>query len=255
MQQAQRTPGRRLLDVLDVHWYPEARGGNVRVCEDEARPDVAAARVQSPRSLWDPTYKEASWIANDVLRGPIRLLPRLQEKIDKHYPGTRLAITEYYYGGGADISGAIAEADVLGIFGREGLFAAALWHIGRTDDRFIYAAFAMFRNYDGKGGCFGDTGLAAKTSDVERTSIYASQDKQNRVFLVAINKSNGPVAAQIRLGGYRSRAKAAVYQLTKAGPQPVRVKDITMTAAGQLDYELPAESVSTLVLARSAPRE
>ena len=151
MRLAEQKAGHRLLDVLDVHWYPEARGGNVRVCEDDARPEVAAARVQAPRSLWDPSYTEKSWITQWSTRGPIRLLPRLREKIEKNYPGTRLAITEYYYGGGADISGGLAQADVLGIFGREGVFAAALWHTGRTDDRFIHAAFAMYRNCDGKG--------------------------------------------------------------------------------------------------------
>ena len=123
----------------------------MRISEDDARPEVAAARVQAPRSLWDPSYTEKSWITQWSTHRPIRLLPRLREKIEKNYPGTRLAITEYYYGGGADISGALAQADVLGIFGREGVFAAALWHTGRTDDRFIYAAFAMYRNYDGKG--------------------------------------------------------------------------------------------------------
>ncbi len=34
MAAAQVTDGRRVLDVLDVHWYPEATGGGVRVTED-----------------------------------------------------------------------------------------------------------------------------------------------------------------------------------------------------------------------------
>jgi hypothetical protein len=158
MSEAEQTAGRRLVDVLDVHFSPEAQGAKKRVTEDDSSPEVAAARIQSPRSLWDPNYKEARWIAGAV--GPIRLLPRLREKIEKHYPGTKLALTEYYYGGGDHISGALAQADVLGIYGREGVFAAALWHLGRTDDRFIHAAFAMFRNYDGADGAFGDQGLA-----------------------------------------------------------------------------------------------
>ena len=39
----------------------------------------------------------------------------------------KIAITEYNYGGNNHISGAIAQADVLGIFGREGVFAANFW--------------------------------------------------------------------------------------------------------------------------------
>src|SRR5690606_36395816 len=110
--------------------------------------------------------------------GPINLLPRLQDKIDDHYPGTRLAITEYSYGGGAHISGGIAQADVLGIFGRHGLFAATTWRLDE-DQRFIYGAFDMFRNFDGNGGSFGDTRIRATTSDIESTSVYASIDAGN----------------------------------------------------------------------------
>ena len=222
MRLAQQKARQRLLDVLDVHWYPEAQGGEVRICEDDARPEVAAARVQAPRSLWDANYTEKSWITQWSTRGPIRLLSRLREKIEKNYPGTRLAITEYYYGGGADISGALAQADVLGIFGREGVFAAALWHTGRTDDRFIYAAFAMYRDYDGKGGNFGETGLAARSSDVERTSVYASLNTQHRMVLVAINKSDRAIPVQIRLGNCPKITRAAVFRLTQAAPRPVR---------------------------------
>ena len=54
--------GRKLMDVLDLHWYPEAQGGGVRITENNNSSAVVAARVQAPRSLWDPTYTETSWI-------------------------------------------------------------------------------------------------------------------------------------------------------------------------------------------------
>jgi O-glycosyl hydrolase len=201
--------------------------------------------------LWDASYTETSWITKHSTHGPIRLLPRVREKIEKHYPGTPLAITEYYYGGGVDISGALAEADVLGIFGREGVFAAALWHVGKTDDRFIHAAVAMFRNYDGQGGHFGDTSLAATTSDVEHASVYASLDAQDRVVIVALNKSQDSLPVEIVLKGAPPSGNAKVYQLTKTRPQPVRIDDVPAGSAGLLRCELPAQSVSTLVLDRS----
>lgn len=253
MHEADRKSGQRLLDVLDVHWYPEARGGPVRITADDADRAVSDARVQAPRSLWDPNYVEDSWITKDSTRGPIQLLPRLHQKIDKYYRGTRLAITEYYYGGGDDISGALAQADALGIFGREGLFAAALWHMGKTDDRFIRAAFAMFRNYDGRGGAFGDVSLAAKTNDVENTSVYASVDGKHRVIIVAINKSRAPLLVEMRLRRAPSSRFAAVYQLAGDRPQPVRGNDMLVDPSGHLHCELPARSVSTLVLTSGKP--
>ena len=74
--------GKRLIDYLDLHWYPEAQGGGTRVTESSNAAAVVTAREQAPRSLWDDTYKEQSWIANDVVQGPIKLLPWLQQKID-----------------------------------------------------------------------------------------------------------------------------------------------------------------------------
>ena len=249
MRKAEAAAGHRLVDVLDLHWYPEAQGGGKRITEDDASPAVAAARVQAPRSLWDPAYTEKSWIAGN-LHEPIRLLPRVRQQIEKQYPGTKLALTEYYYGGGADISGALAEADALGIFGREGLFAACLWHIGRTDDRFIQAAFAMFRDYDGKGGSFGPAGLAVSGGDPAQASVYASIDEARHVVLVAINKTTAALPVKITVKGAPQFSQASLYRLTAATPKPSAgaAGEVKISAAGMLDTELPAQSVTTFIL-------
>jgi hypothetical protein len=247
MAAAEKKAGKRLVDVFDFHWYPEARGGKKRITEDDAAPEVAAARVQSPRSLWDATYKENSWVSG-AAGGAVRLLPRLREKIDKFYPGTKLAMTEYYYGGGDHISGALAQADVLGILGREGAFAAALWHLGRTDDRYIHAAFAMFRNYDGKDGAFGDTGLAVTGGDPARASLYASVDARNRVVLVAINKTEAPLSTKIDLKGVPAFKSIGVFRLIAADAKPVASEDVLSKDPAALLLDLPPLSVSTYVL-------
>jgi hypothetical protein len=249
MAEAEQSEGRRLLDVLDIHWYPEAQGGGVRITGPNADPAVAAARKQAPRSLWDPTYTETSWIAEFSTNGPINLLPRLQDKIDDHYPGTRLAITEYSYGGGAHISGGIAQADVLGIFGRHGLFAATMWRLDE-DQRFIYGAFDMFRNFDGNGGSFGDTSIRATTSDIESTSVYASIDagNSNRMVIVCINKADVPQSATIEINHPVQFASARAYTLTSASSTPEPQDDVPVGASNTLAYVMPANSVSTLVL-------
>jgi hypothetical protein len=245
MSAAEKKAGRRLVDVLDIHWYPEAHGANRRVTEDDPSPEVAKARIQSTRSLWDPSYKESSWIANAV--GPIRLLPRMREKIEKNYPGTKLAITEYYFGGGDHISGALAQADVLGLFGREGVFAATLWHLGRTKDTFIHAAFAMFRNFDGAGGAFGDTGLAVSGGDAARASLFASVDDKKRVVLVALNKTDGPLPVRVDLKDLPSFKAASLYRLTSTEPKPASQPELKVSGTA-LELELPPLSISTLVL-------
>jgi len=249
MKAAEAKAGKRLLDVLDIHWYPEAQGGGKRICEDDTNPGIVAGRLQAPRSLWDDTYVEESWIAKDVLgKKAIRLLPRIREKVEKNYPGTKVAITEYYYGGGAHISGGIAQADVLGVFGREGLFAACLWHLGKTDARFIYAGYALYRNYDGQGGQFGDTGLGVTGGDAAKAMLFASVDEKKRLVLVALNKTDKPLTAEIHLKGGAKFAKAKPFVLTDAKAELVAGAELSAKPDGSLDYPMPPYSATTLVL-------
>jgi hypothetical protein len=260
MRTASQADGRRLLDVLDIHWYSEVHANGTRILDDWATQTdaVVQARVQAPRSLWDPTYTETSWVI-DVTGGPVRLIPRLRDKIAAHYPGTGIAITEYFYGGGGHVSGGVAQADVLGIFGREGVFAATLWPLSNLDAyggnaelayRYVRGAFAMYRNYDGAGGRFGDVGLQATTTNVAGTSVYASQHTSdaNRVVLIAINKTNAPMTAGITVRHPATFASAEVYTLTAASGSPVRGADLAPSATNAFLYTMPAMSVTTLVL-------
>lgn len=251
MAAAEQKYGKRLLDVLDVHWYPESRSAKgVRITmgpgEHDGSAEVAAVRVQAPRSLWDLTYTEETWITQSQLHGPVALIPRLKAKIAEAYPGTKLAITEYNFGGGADISGAIAQADVLGIFGREGVFAAALW--AGKDVPFLGAAFECYRNFDGKKGVFGDVSVYAGTSDVEGSSVYASVDSAGggRMVVVAINKTDHELTGVFKLSGVEVK-HGQVYRVTGAGPKVVDAGTVAVEGGG-FTYRLPALSVSTVEL-------
>jgi hypothetical protein len=249
MKSRSDTAGRRLVDVLDVHWYPEDRSGGVRVIGTEATAGVVAARLNAPRSLWDTSFVEPSWIGENV--GAVRLLPRLKGKIDTHFPGTKLAITEYNYGGSTHISGGIAQADVLGIFGRENVFAATYWPIVDDND-YIWGGFEMYRNYDGAGGAFGDTHIQAQTSDSAQTSVYASVDaaSPDRMVVVAINRTAGARSAGLRIWHTAGFSRARVYRLTSASSQPQAAGEIMLNQVNALQYTMPAYSVSTLVFTR-----
>jgi hypothetical protein len=259
--------GERLLDVLDVHWYPEATGANAsgvqtRITEDDNSPGVAEARMQAPRSLWDPTYVEDSWITADSTGGqPIQLLPRLQGEINANYAGTKLSISEYNYGGGDNISGGIAEADVLGIFGKYGVFSAAEWPL-LSKEPFIMGAFRMFRNYDGNGGTFGDTSISAADSDTVDTSLYAStfSTDPGKMVLVAINKTSSALAADFNLtDNTEPYSSFAVYQLTANstitpdGDTALPSYVGSFPIADLSDYSMPADSVNTIVLSVPEP--
>lgn len=245
--------GRKLMDVLDLHWYTEVYADGQRITNNIATPAAVEARVQAPRSLWDPTYVEDSWISqwgtwagSPGNQGPVQLLPRVQRDIDDFNPGTKIAITEYDYGGGDHISGAIAQADALGIFGREGVFAASLWGEGTYQN----AAFAMFLDYDGAGGAFGDTSIAANTSDIAQSAVYASMDASDpdRMVLVAINRTGAAITTGIAVTHDRLFDHAEAYLLTSAVRSPQRVADIEIELVNAFQYTMPAYSVTTLVL-------
>lgn len=249
---ASDTYGKPLVDVYDFHWYSEATDGATRVTNLTGSTLTAAqvqAIVQSPRSLWDPTFTENSWIVNDVLGEPIKLLPRLQAKINAEFPGTKISITEYENGGDNHIAGTIAQADNLGVFGAQGVFVATLWPLGNCP--YILAGFRAFRGFDGATASFGDTSLLASSSNVQNVMVYASSDstKPGRTVFVAINRSTSPQVTAIN--GVALSGTASVYQMTSAsaqGQNPVHPVAITpMAVSGSsLTITLPALSVSTI---------
>src|SRR5262249_32678188 len=112
---------------------------------------AANYRVQAPRELWDSTFVENSWITNTLSGNKaIALLPRMNDKLARKNPHMKLAISEWNYGGGSDVSGTIASADVLGLFGVYGVEMAMMWPVWH-DESFTYAAFDVYRNFDGNG--------------------------------------------------------------------------------------------------------
>jgi hypothetical protein len=245
--------GKPLVDVYDFHWYSEATDGTTRVINMNGASLTDAqvqAIVQSPRSLWDTTFKENSWITNSVLGGPIYILRRLQAKIDAANPGMKIAITEYENGGFNHTAGTIAQADNLGVFGSEGVFAANFWPPGGTYS-YALAGFRAFRGFDGASANFGDTSLQTTSSSVKDVVVYASSDSATpgRFVFVAINRSNATKVTAIN--GQSLIGTAHLYQMTAASSagqtvvQPVSIG--TMPVSGSsLTITLPAYSVTTI---------
>ncbi len=211
--------GRPLVDVYDFHWYPEATdSAGTRITglmSPTLTDDQVQAIVQSPRSLWDKTYKEKSWITKDVIGEPIDLLDRLQSRIDAENPGMKLALTEYDNGGGQHIAGTIAQADNLGVFGARGLFAANMWLLSGKEP-YSLAGFRAFRDFDGAGHHFGDTSIQATSNNVANVTVYVSTDssRAGRVVMVAINRS--PAAQVTSITGQPLSGAAHLFQMTAA---------------------------------------
>jgi fibronectin type 3 domain-containing protein len=258
LKTASTTYGKPLVDVYDFHWYAEvydASGTRILNLNGATLTDAQIQLiVQSPRDLWDPTFKDDNnsnpWIYQELGNTPINILGRLQSKINAENPGMKISITEYENGGWNHIAGTLAQADNLGIFASQGVFAANFWPPGGTYS-YALAGFRAFRDFDGAGASFGDTSLQSTSGSVKDVVVYASSDTTapGRVVFVAINRSNASKVTAIN--GQSLSGTAHLYQMTAAsaqGQNPVQpVSAGTMPVSGSsLTITLPAYSVTTI---------
>lgn len=255
---ASATYGKPLVDVYDFHWYAEEYDPNGTRSIDLTGTTLTDAQVQlivqSPRALWDPTFTDSTnsnpWIYEELGNAPINILGRLQAKIAAEFPGMKISISEYENGGWNHIAGTIAQADNLGIFGAQGVFAANFWPPSGTYS-YALAGFRAFRDFDGAGANFGDTSLQATSSNVTNVIVYASSDSTTpgRYVFVAINRSTASQVTAIT--GQALSGTAYLYQMTAAsaqGQNPVEPVSIgTMAVSGSsFTLTLPALSVTTI---------
>jgi len=257
MKKASDTAGRRLLDVLDLHNYTEAKGGGVRVnaTTDYTNIECNKARLQAPRTLWDPTYIEDSWIGqwNQAF---LPLLPKIQASIDAFYPGTKFAMGEYAFGGGEHITGGIAQADVLGIFGRSGVYMAYFWE-QNGGNTYIASGFKLYLDYDGAGGKFGDTKVSAATSDVATCTTYASiaGDDASRLHVIVLNKAYATATpVRLRIAGSTPYVRARVFAFDSASAALTERTPVASITGNDFTYTLPALTAAHFVL-ESVPLE
>lgn len=249
MRKAEQANGKRLLDVLDVHWYPEARGDNRIVDGNATTTNDAIARMQAPRSLWDSTYRETSWIAQS-LPAFLPLLPKLQGSIDRYYPATKLAISEYDYGGGNTVSGGIAQADVLGVFSERGVYLATIWGIDATR-LYTSAGFKLYRDYDGNRSTYGTTAVRTLTSDVSRTSVHAAINgtDPSAVHVILLSKEQrDTMLVRVQLTGGASYSSATVWGFDAASARITARRAVTAIAGNSFDYAVPPLTALHLVV-------
>ncbi len=240
MRNYEQIHGFRILDYLDLHIYPQVSG----VFSDSlGNASVQAARLRSTRQLWDRTYVHEGWINQ-----PVYLIPRMKAWVADHYPGTRLAITEYNWGALGHMNGALAQADILGIFGREGLDLATLWSPPDLGDPGTFA-FRMYRNYDGFGNGFGDLSVFAGSSDQDKVSIYAAIRSRDRALTaIFVNKTQERQVCPVALSNFEPAGPAQVFQYSGANPAAIdRLSDLATDPHG-FEIELPANAITLVVI-------
>src|SRR6202451_3762250 len=227
--------GQRILDYFDEHYY-----FNV---------STPAAQLASTRTLWDPTYNGGTWVEQWDFDGPMELIPRFRSWISTYYPGTLLSLSEYSIDSGQkSIVDAIAEMDVLGIFGQQPIDFANMWSAPAPTDPIAYS-FRMFRNYDGNGSQFGDTSISAASTNQGELSIYAAQrSSDSAVTILAINKTTGALSSAIAIANLNLPSTAQVYTYSQANlTSIVHASDAAITS-GSISYTFPSYSAVLFVV-------
>ena len=133
----------------------------------------------------------------------------MQAWVANDYPGTKTAISEYNWGGQEHINGALAQADLLGIFGQYGLDLATLWGPPDATQLPGLMAFEIYRNYDGANSKFGDKALASTSAAQGQLAVYgALRSSDHAVTVVVINKTYGALTSMLSLANLTSTSNA-----------------------------------------------
>ncbi len=248
---ASERDGRRLLDALDVHWYPFSDRGTLYRTED---PALAAPLLDAPRSLSEPGFREASWVSralpvSDAGGLSLPLLPSLERLVDANFPETHIAITEYNYGGAGQLASGLALADALTRLARPKILAAMHW--GSLDGR-LGDAFRLYRNYDGRGDRLPDAALGVDVSRPDLLSARAASPGPGRLNLVLVNRSERAQPIEIRPDVPIAAARMAQYGFDAAHPDLTALGPDEETGCGQIRFVMPARSARHCVV-RPAP--
>jgi len=251
MAQAEKEYGKRLLDVVDVHYY----------AQDCSTDD---ARLQAARSLYDDSYVENSWL-QPYFGQYFPFIPNIQKSIDKYYPGTKIAVSEYNLANIADekntgksVVSAIAETEALGCFADNNVYFATYWGT-LPECPYVESAINLYTNYNGKGDAFGDTLVEAQTKDRALATAFASIDgnDDSKVTLVISNKDkNKTENAVIDLSGSSSDYKSAVVYAITQDSSDIRIIDVQNDVSGNnVTVKLPPLSVAQIVISDKESNE
>ncbi|MFA5657870.1 MAG: glycoside hydrolase family 44 protein [Oscillospiraceae bacterium] len=253
MKKAEDEAGIRLLDVFAIHYFSQAGaddGCNVVECTDYSNTACNAARMQSVRTLWDSSYIENSGIGK-TKQQYLPLLITLQASVNTYYPGTKIALTEYNFGGGDHISGGIAQVDALGVFAGNGVYLA---NLSQVNDSNIFQRLALnlYTNYDNEGSGFGDTFIPSQSSDIEASTSYASidsSDDEKTVKLILTNKTGKSLKASVSLDNTDiSYSSAKAYGFSSKSESIKKLSRVYYISNNSFTYTLEPYSAVELII-------
>jgi hypothetical protein len=242
--------GTSLIDILTVHCYNQTPGGS----DDSLSGQLA--RNQETRILWDPNFQDPSWYGDIGINGRvIDWIPTMQAMVNQYYPGLEIGCTEYNWGDEPNLNGATTQADVLGIYGREGFDLATRWTVADntgtspTTYYVTYLASQIYRNYDGNDSTFGDTSVSATVANPDNLSAFAAlRSSDGALTVMVINKQQGSTPVTVSLANFATTGTAQAWQINSASQTSIaRLADVTV-ASNAITTTAPSQSITLFVI-------
>jgi Glycoside hydrolase family 44 len=247
--------GTHSLDVFDVHAYTDSPDTSSYTLAQKQ-----ALTLRITRDWWDPTYTSESSAINQPWATqmqpaktiPFRI-PRMRAILNSIYPSAQFAMTEWNEGlavwGNAaesDFTTALADADALGIMGRERVYAAARWTAPAANVP-AYQALKLFRNYDGAHNGFAAMSVSTRhTADPNTFSSYAASDPGGTTLTVLLINKDAAKTVPVALSTLNfAGTSVTAYTLSSSNPTSI----VASAPQAPPDFWfLPAYSATLLVI-------
>ena len=186
----QKKTGLRLIDYLDIHYYPQ-----YPYSSDDESSKAADLRMQAVRELYDESFVSQSWIKREI-----NLIPRMKKIIKESCEGIKLAITEYRYGTSQNgRSNFLANTEALSVFAKYGVDFATMWS-SLEKGSLVETSFKLYLDYDSQGANALDSRILRlkKLSGNKSTTAYGLTNKK-KTLIYLFNKSKKSELSSISL--------------------------------------------------------
>jgi hypothetical protein len=242
--------GVSLLDVLSIHCYNALPNNNDDSLSGQQ------ARNRETRILWDPTFQDPSWYGDIGISGRvINWIPTLKAMVNQYYPGLQIGCTEYNWGDEPNLNGATTQADVLGIYGREGFDLATRWTVAKNTNStpatyyVTYLASQIYGNYDGQNSTFGDISVSATVPNPDNLSAFAaSRSSDGALTVMVINKQQGSTPVTVSLANFGTTGTAQAWQINSASQTSItRLTDVAVSN-NSITATVPSQSITLFVI-------
>ena len=167
-------------------------------------------------------------------------IPRLREIIAQNYPGTKLAITEYNFGALDDINGALAQADLLGIFGRQALgrgraVGSAAAHRSRRIRLQDLSQLRRHRRNVRRNVCSSHQRRSRPARGLRRAR------SDGNLTAMVINKTGQDLSSALTPREFRRSRNGQVWRYSSANLNAIVKQPSVSVGAGQISHRFPRQ--------------